>query len=217
VPDTASKVIAPLDAADSVPPWSDLGSDTAAPDDVEPESEEKADASSFVPGDTMDFQDEVMRRSVAGAPAKPTIGMPEPPVKPRTTISFEGYEPAPAEEPAEAPVVRRKTRDFKVEAEGESPAPDKPRETRLLPRHWQGFLRRIAATVFDLVFVALFWAVAVGLGAMLMGAEAAGLVRASALPLALLYGVLFAGYMFLFFFFLGETLGGRLMSRRESA
>jgi formate/nitrite transporter FocA (FNT family) len=67
------------------------------------------------------------------------------------------------------------------------------------------------------VFVALFWAAAVGLGAMLMDAAAPDLVQAAVFPLGLLFAVLFAGYLFLFFFFLGETLGGRLLSRRDAA
>jgi hypothetical protein len=216
-PGTASKIIAPLDAADDLPPWSDMSHDTSAEEAAEtgPEPDEKAEVSSYVPGDTMDFQDEVMRRADAAAP-KPTIGMPEAPVKPRTDIIFPGYEdPAPpAEEPAAEPIIRRKTRDFEVESEDEPPRRD---ETRLPPRGRLGLFRRIAATVFDLVFVAIFWAAAVGLGAMLMDTEAVGLVRATFLPLALLYGVLLAGYLFLFFFFLGETLGGRLVSPPETA
>ena len=216
-PGTASKIIAPLDAVDDLPPWSDLSHDTSAEEAAEAgsEPEEKAEVSSYVPGDTMDFQDEVMRRADAAAP-KPTIGMPETPVKPRTAIIFQGYEdPAPpVEEPAAEPIIRRKTRDFEVESEDEPPRRD---ETPLPPRGRLGFFRRIAATVFDLVFVAIFWAAAVGLGAMLMDTEAVGLVRATFLPLAMLYGVLLAGYLFLFFFFLGETLGGRLVSRPETA
>jgi hypothetical protein len=164
----------------------------------------------------MDFQDEVMRRADTVAPPKATIGMPEIPVKPRTAILFDRDEEGPAAEappvvPAPAIVIRRKTEDFETGA-----IPDET-ETELPPRARLGFFRRIAASIIDFVFIALFWAAAVGLGARLMGAAAPDVVRAATVPLGLLFGVLFAGYLFLFFFFLGETLGGRLMSRRDAA
>ena len=108
-------------------------------------------------------------------------------------------------------MIRRKTEDFETGA-----IPDET-ETELPPRARLGFFRRIAASIIDFVFIALFWAAAVGLGARLMGAAAPDVVRAATVPLGLLFGVLFAGYLFLFFFFLGETLGGRLMSRRDAA
>jgi hypothetical protein len=216
VSDTGEKIIAPLDASSDLPPWSDLSHDTSDSEPAEAETGEKAEASSFVPGDTMDFQDEVMRRAEAAAPPKSTIGMPEAPVKPRTAILFERDEDEPAAAaspavPSPAPVIRRKTEDFETEE-----APNKV-EIELPSRARLGFFRRIAATFFDLVFVALFWAAAVGLGAMLMDAAAPDLVQAAVFPLGLLFAVLFAGYLFLFFFFLGETLGGRLLSRRDAA
>ena len=80
-----------------------------------------------------------------------------------------------------------------------------------------GFFRRIGAPIFDLMFVAVLWLAAVGLAALLMNANASRLVRTAMLPLGLLFAVLFSVYLFLFSFFLGETLGGRLIPRRGGA
>ena len=214
--DAGEKIIAPPDSESDLQTWSDLARDTGAAETADDDVLEKPDASSFVPGDTMDFQDEIMRRVDAAAPPKATIGMPEAPVKPRTAILFERDEEEPAARPAPAerapaPVIRRETADF---AQEEAPRDD---DAGVSFRVGLGFFRRIAATVFDFVFVALFWAAAVGLAAMLMDTSAFDLVRAATVPLGLLFGVLFAGYLFLFLFFLGETLGGRLMSRRDAA
>jgi hypothetical protein len=216
LPDAGDEIIAPPDISNDLPTWSDLARDTETPEAAEDDVQEKPVAGSFVPGDTMDFQDEVMRRAGAAAPPKTTIGMPETPVKPRTAILFERDEEEPMAEAvpavrAPSPVIRRKTEDFGRE---DAPVEEKG---EISVRGGLGFFRRIAATLFDFVFVALFWAEAVGLAARLMDAAAFDLVRAATVPVGLLFGVLFAGYLFLFFFFLGETLGGRLMSRRDAA
>jgi hypothetical protein len=186
------------------------------------------EASSFVPGDTMDFQDEVMRRAGAAEPPKPTIGMPEVPVKKDSAYLFDREEedrpeillPASTPTPMAAPKAMPGFASAGVagEAFGAGYAPPAAEaaanEDLAPPRAGLGFFRRCAAVVFDLVFVAVLWLAAVGLASLLMDADARGLVRAALLPFGLLFVVLFAGYLFLFFFFLGETLGGRLMARR---
>lgn len=217
--DTGEKILTPLDASSDLPPWADLSADTSAPEPVVEDVEERREASSFVPGDTMDFQDEVMRRAEAAAPSKPTIGMPEVPVKKDSAYLFDREEedrpaiivpppiptPAASRKPAPVPPAR-------------SFAPFDAASNKddiVAPRISLGFFRRIAATLFDLVFIAVLWLTAVGLASLLMDTAAPDLVLAATLPLGLLFSVLFAGYLFLFFFFLGETLGGRLMARRD--
>jgi hypothetical protein len=195
------------------------------------------EASSFVPGDTMDFQDEVMRRAEAAAAPKPTIGMPEAPVTKDSSYLFDRKEedrpaiivpppiptPAASRKPMFVPPERggADTGAPPTGADGTSSRGFVPPDADAVsnddaapPRIGLGFFRRIAATIFDFVFVAVLWLTAVGLASLLMKADVRGLVRVAMLPLGLLFSVLFAGYLFLFFFFLGETLGGRLMARR---
>ncbi len=235
--DTGEKILAPLDASSDLPPWADLSADTSAPEPVVEDVEERREASSFVPGDTMDFQDEVMRRAEAAAPSKPTIGMPEVPVKKDSAYLFDREEedrpaiivpppiptPAASRKPAPVPPARGAAASGAPQAGAEgfvsrSFAPQDAASNKddiVAPRISLGFFRRIAATLFDLVFIAVLWLTAVGLASLLMDTAASDLVLAATLPLGLLFAVLFAGYLFLFFFFLGETLGGRLMARRD--
>jgi len=234
--DTGEKILAPVDASDDLPPWADHSADTSPPERVVEEAEEKMESSSFVPGDTMDFQDEVMRRAEAAAPAKPTIGMPETPVKKDSACLFDREEDDRPAIIVPPPVPSRASRRMPkpmppARGAGEPPAgaeefasrgfapSDAASDNDNIPaaRIGLGFFRRIAAVFFDLVFVAALWLTAVGLASLLMAAAARDLVLAATLPLGLLFAVLFAGYLFLFFFFLGETLGGRLLARRESS
>ncbi len=226
--DTGEKIFAPLDESKDLPSWANFSEDTAAAEPVEEDAGERMEASSFVPGDTMDFQDEVMRRAGAAAPPKPTIGMPEVPVKKDSAYLFDREKedrpeilvppstPTPVTpwKPAPVPPAAEPGKTF---ARGFAP-PDSDAAANddiVAPRAGLGFFRRCAASIFDLVFVAVLWLAAVGLASLLMDTDARGLVRTATLPLGLLFAVLFAGYLFLFFFFLGETLGGRLMARRD--
>jgi hypothetical protein len=174
------KRISPVEGTGGLPAWADTPRTSAA---VEPEDEEPADKEAgdggFVPGDTMDFEEEVMREAALKATTKPTIGIPE--TVTRTVPS------APATEAAE-----------------EEPVPDFVFQKKL------GFLSVVRAGIYDLFFVALIWFVAAWVASRLLAVPLDILLRRAAVPFALLFGVLFVGYLFLFLFFLGETLGRRL-------
>ena len=218
-PDTSENIVVPADIEDELPTWSDLSPDAEELEAAAGDLLEKPDAGAFVPGDTSDFQNELQRQAREGTPPKTTIGMPETPVKPRTEILFDREEDEREAEPSAAapaatPIIRRKTADF-----GRDEAPPEAGTEGAGPsvRTGLGFVRRAAATVFDVVFVALFWLLAVGVAAALMGTPMGRLIRSASFPLGFLFVVLLAGYLFLFVFFLGETLGGRLLSRRDAA
>jgi len=68
---------------------------------------------------------------------------------------------------------------------------------------------------FDLLFVGLFWVVALWLAAHSLGMTLFEILGAMTGSMFLLYVVLLFMYFFLFKFFLGETLGDRLFRERE--
>ena len=68
---------------------------------------------------------------------------------------------------------------------------------------------------FDVLFVGLFWLVALWLAAASMGLTLFEILGSMSGSMLLLYGVLVFLYFFLFKFFLGETLGDRLFRPRE--
>ena len=68
---------------------------------------------------------------------------------------------------------------------------------------------------FDILFVGLFWLVALWLAASSMGVTLFAILGEMSGSMLLLYAVFMALYFFLFKFFLGETLGDRLFRPRE--
>jgi hypothetical protein len=68
---------------------------------------------------------------------------------------------------------------------------------------------------FDILFVGLFWLVALWLAAFSMGMTLFDILGSMSGSMLLLYAVLVFLYFFLFKFFLGETLGDRLFRPRE--
>jgi len=68
---------------------------------------------------------------------------------------------------------------------------------------------------FDVLFVGLFWLVALWLAANSLGATLFDILGSMSGPMLLLYAVFVFIYFFLFKFFLGETLGDRLFRERE--
>jgi hypothetical protein len=68
---------------------------------------------------------------------------------------------------------------------------------------------------FDVLFVGLFWLVALWLAASSMSMTLFDMLGSMSGPMLLLYVVLVLLYFFLFKFFLGETLGDRLFRPRE--
>ncbi len=108
--------------------------------------------------------------------------------------------------PVREPEPERPAR-AEIEAAGEVEEPE-PRP----PFSFSVFLR---SKTFDLLFVGLFWLVALWLAASSMGLTLFGILGSMSGSMLLLYAVFVLLYFFLFKFFLGETLGDRLFRRRE--
>jgi hypothetical protein len=150
-----------------------------------------------------------------------TIGLPE-----RVSQSPLPFEPGAAEEeedgeeePAEGearekmlptagpvrPVRESERREAEAEEEGEEPEPRPP----------FSFSVFFKSKAFDVLFVGLFWLVALWLAANSMGATLFDILGSMSGSMILLYAVFVLIYFFLFKFFLGETLGDRLFRERE--
>jgi hypothetical protein len=115
--------------------------------------------------------------------------------------------PLPREEAAvEAPPVpaRREwpLRDEVEEREEEAAAPRERPPFRL-----SAFLK---AKSFDVLFVAVFWLVSLWLAARSMDVTLFQILGAASTGLFVFLAILLGLYFFLFYFFLGETLGDRL-------
>ena len=83
------------------------------------------------------------------------------------------------------------------------------------PRPAFSFSVFFKSKIFDILFVGLFWLVALWLAASSMGMTLFGILGSMSGSMLLLYAVFVLLYFFLFKFFLGETLGDRLFRRRE--
>ena len=216
------KLLAPLEEASNTPPWADLSKSSASTEIVDEDAEEKVESRSFVPGDTMDFEEEVMSRAEKMAPTRPTIGIPEKVTKDKSGFLFDKadmakvktdeigiprYKMEEAEEPEEAEEA-----DEDVYAAGEEPDEAEAAEVQ---RPRLGFFGRLTAFVFDFIFIALVWMGTVWGASLMMDVPVRALVKAVPIPLGGLFLILLIGYFFLFFFFLGETLGGRMASPRD--
>lgn len=90
-------------------------------------------------------------------------------------------------------------------AEDEEPEPRRPFSFSVFFR----------SKLFDLLFVGLFWLVALWLAASSMGTTLFDVLNSVSGSMLLLYAVFVLLYFFLFKFFLGETLGDRLFRPRE--
>ena len=114
--------------------------------------------------------------------------------------------------PAAEAEIRRPARD-------ETPAlAAAERETELeeeVPRPPFQFSVFLKAKAFDILFVGVFWLVALWVAARSMDATLFEVLSVTSGPVLLLYGIYVGIYFFLFKFFLGETLGDRLFRERE--
>jgi hypothetical protein len=171
-----------------------------------------------------------------------TIGLPEKVTQaalPFDQAAVETKEEEEAEEPAE---VEEGEEEGEAESEGAtlegippSAAPAKPARPRILPVR-EPEERRIEAAeegeesaprppfsfsvfmkskAFDVLFVGIFWLVALWLAAYSIGQSLFQILGSMSISMLLLYAVLVLLYFFLFKFFLGETLGDRLFRPRE--
>jgi len=196
------KILEPVAESSELPSWADLARETASSEIVEEEAGEKADEKSFAAGDTMDFKEEVMSRAEKMSSAPSTAGIPETVAKEEQEFHFDT-------EDKEREIPKVATEEIEKDVyEFEAPAFD-PSGSPL------GFFGRLTAVFFDLIFIAALWGVTVWLASRLMELPLKTLVTAASVPLGLFYLVLLVGYFFLFLFFLGETLGGRVVSPRD--
>lgn len=126
----------------------------------------------------------------------------------------EGVEaPAEAARPAREPILPPRGQAAPPEAERGIEPLDESEEAE--PRPPFSFAVFFKSKAFDVLFVGLFWLVALGLAAASMDLTLFEILGAMSGPMLLLYAVLVALYFFLFKFFLGETLGDRLFRPRE--
>ena len=124
-------------------------------------------------------------------------------------VVLPGGQIGPAREPilpVREPELERPARtEVEVAGEIEEPAPRRP----------FSFSVFLKSKTFDILFVGLFWLVALWLAAYSMGMTLFGILGSMSGSMLLLYAVLVLLYFFLFKFFLGETLGDRLFRPRE--
>ncbi|MCX6564968.1 MAG: hypothetical protein NTW38_00845 [Candidatus Aminicenantes bacterium] len=202
------------------------------PKKAEEELASREERSESPVGDTMDFQNEVLRKSSEEFPPIPTMGIPETVAQVPAPLPFdipagevEVKKEREAIAPPEKPVVRRpepvaeeKAADRelvreareKIEEAVESEEIRAERPSVRAPVVRLGFFRRIKATIFDLLVVGVFWAGATALAAHFLSVPILDLVIVAAVPLGILFAVLLTVYLFMFLLFLGETPGGRL-------
>jgi hypothetical protein len=83
------------------------------------------------------------------------------------------------------------------------------------PRPPFSFSVFLKSKTFDILFVGLFWLVALWLAASSMRMTLFDILGSMSGAMLMLYGVFVVLYFFLFKFFLGETLGDRLFRPRE--
>lgn len=115
--------------------------------------------------------------------------------------------PVRAEREAVRPVRELERREAIAEAEEEG--------QEAAPRPPFSFSIFFKSKAFDVLFVGLFWLVALWLAANSMDATLFDILGSMSGPMLLLYAVFVFIYFFLFKFFLGETLGDRLFRERE--
>ena len=210
-PRAAKKAASPRKETSGLPAWAEPSptAELPAPDRKEAEAEE-IPGGSFVPGDTMDFEEEVMR-DAGRTSTRSTIGIPETLSKIELPGGLEeGLDEFVQNDAGSEDWDRAGSGAFPSEDEAE-PGSDRD----FVPRRRLGFFGLIKAGICDIFFVALLWFVAVWLAAKILNLPIKTLIVESAVPLGLFFGVLLIGYLFLFLFFLGETIGGRIAAAKR--
>jgi hypothetical protein len=185
-----------LETKEELPPWAE-GDKTASAKERGEEKREWAGETSHAPGDTYEFKEEVLSRAEEYASPQTGVGLPESVTQaiPFTPMGEEEREAEAARETAEAEAEKLKTEET--------------------PRPQLGIVSKLRALVFDLGFILVVWAISLVLASRIMSVPILKLVSASAVSWVLFYLVLVVAYFFLFLFFLGETLGDRLVSAKD--
>lgn len=188
-----------LEGKDGLPSWLESAKATS-PSELFADKKEPEEETSFAPGDTYEFKEEVL--SEAEKYASPQTGMGIPETVTRGLPSFEEteavHDSGELMRPAEDEILAGRTDE---EEEAAQPA------LRLATK--------ARAVFFDLAFIFIIWAVSLGLASRIMSASISKLVSISAGSFILFYIVLAVAYFFLFLFFLGETLGDRVVFAKD--
>jgi len=206
--ESKARSIKPPEPGDNLPPWaSGMKDETPASgfergDEAmsreEGEEREDLEAGEPLPESEEEGAEEKDKRP-ARRIADSGIGLPEKVIQ--TTLPFEKAIPR-EEIPAEEKAARsRKEESYEEEAEEEEAARERP------PFKLSVFLK---AKSFDVLFVAVFWLVSLWLAARSMNVTIFQMFGVVPDGLFVFLGALLVLYFFLFYFFLGETLGDRL-------
>jgi len=73
----------------------------------------------------------------------------------------------------------------------------------------------LKSRAFDVLFIAALWIVTIHIASRMLSTNLFKLISVSALPVFAFYLALLAAYLFLFFLFLGQTLGDHLFPYEE--
>jgi hypothetical protein len=158
-------------------------------------------------GDTLDFEDEVFRSAPRSVASPTRMGIPE-------GVTGESLGPSRLDAANESPAEEEHHFGRGVaEPAAAVPASSMLGEESSAPRRL-GFFRKIAALLFDVLFIGAICLASLWLAARLMDVALFDLITAARISIGLYFLVLLFGYFFLFLFFLGETLGDRMASPR---
>jgi hypothetical protein len=194
------KILATIEESGDLPPWAQAAGRTESGELGARVVDEGAEEKNLVSGDSMDFKEEILSSIGNISPPRSTAGLPESVAGKKDTEDIEEAETEDTEEGV-----------FEVRA-SEGERRDSAAERTRYPL---GFLRRIKAVFYDLILIAILWLAGAWLASRLMAVSLPALIAAAPVPLVFLFIVFLGGYLFLFLFFLGETLGGRLSAPRD--
>lgn len=204
---TSEKVIEPLaggetkgadiEADEELPSWAQ-GARTTPPSEPAELKDEKRGETSYAPGDTYEFKEEVLSQAENYASPHTGVGLPESITK---AMPFTPVDEAGREEEEKALES--------AEAEAEEPKTEETLRPHL------GLVSKLEAVLFDLVLISVIWIISLVLASRIMSVPILKLASVSTFSLVLFYLVLLVAYFFLFIFFLGETLGDRLVSTKD--
>ncbi|MHB8095354.1 MAG: hypothetical protein ACYDH0_10495 [Candidatus Aminicenantales bacterium] len=195
----------PGDADEGLPPWAN-GMKNQAEAPATPMNEEETSDEEAVTGEIE--EPDIEDRDIRPVPrvADSGIGLPEKVTQ--ATLPFEPAASAAARAAAErAPAVRRPWPVERTEEKEEAEEPEEREQRERPPFRLSVFLK---AKAFDALFVAVFWLISLWLAARAMEVTLFQMFGATSTILFVFYGALLVLYFFLFYFFLGETLGDRL-------
>ena len=184
---------------DELPSWLESAK-APPPSELLSEKREGEEETSFAPGDTYEFREEVL--SEAERYVSPQTGMGIPETVTRGLPVTEETEAA-----ADAGQLMKPIED-EMKTVGTEEAEEAPEPALQLGT-------KIRAVFFDLALIFIIWAVSLGLASRIMSTSILKLVSVSVGSFVLFYIVLAVAYFFLFLFFLGETLGDRVVSAKD--